>query len=234
MIYITSDVDWAPDEVISSLLSLLNNYQVKCTFFATHKSKVLDTQDKAAVEIGLHPNFNAIFQHKAINPEAIIKNLHRIYPEALGVRSHSTMQSTTLCSLFKKQGLIYDSNYMLPYNFKVRAFKLWNGMVRIPYNWEDDIHLASQHDIREGKIDFKQGSHHVLNIHPIHVYLNTYDLNDYEKAKKYLGEVSKLRKHINVRYYGIRNLFIDLLEDIKRHKRKTSLLKNVALKYTSL
>ena len=39
----TSDIDWAPEAVIEDTIELFNKYGVKCTFFCTHKSAVIDS-----------------------------------------------------------------------------------------------------------------------------------------------------------------------------------------------
>jgi hypothetical protein len=39
----TSDIDWAPEEVIEDTIGLFNKYGVKCTFFCTHPSAVIDS-----------------------------------------------------------------------------------------------------------------------------------------------------------------------------------------------
>ena len=42
MILFTSDIDWAPDDVIIDMLSIFKKYNVKCTLFCTHDSDILE------------------------------------------------------------------------------------------------------------------------------------------------------------------------------------------------
>ena len=42
MLAFTSDIDWAPEEVIADMLQLFEMHNVKCTLFCTHKSKVIE------------------------------------------------------------------------------------------------------------------------------------------------------------------------------------------------
>ena len=58
MICFTSDIDWAPEEVIYDTLKIFEEFGIKCTIFATHESEALKKCNKNLFEIGLHPNLN--------------------------------------------------------------------------------------------------------------------------------------------------------------------------------
>lgn len=51
MIAFTSDIDWAPEEVILDTIGLFEEYDVKCTFFSTHHSRVLAKADKRNLKL---------------------------------------------------------------------------------------------------------------------------------------------------------------------------------------
>jgi hypothetical protein len=72
VIYFTSDIDWAPDEVIEDMLSIFDKYNQKCTLFATHESGSI-INAKNIHEIGIHPNFNSLIfnQYKKVLEESI-------------------------------------------------------------------------------------------------------------------------------------------------------------------
>lgn len=40
-VVLTSDIDWAPEEVIQDFLDLLQSFNAKCTLFCTHESEVI-------------------------------------------------------------------------------------------------------------------------------------------------------------------------------------------------
>lgn len=143
MILFTSDIDWAPDEVIEYMLNIFTEYDVPCTLFCTHESKVLQECNRDLFEIAVHPNFNRLlFGSDGPTADTILEEIIKIYPEAIGVRSHGMTQSTPLLNLFKQKGLKYDSNQFIPYQFNLSPYDCWTGLKRIPYNWEDDIHFS--------------------------------------------------------------------------------------------
>ena len=49
-IILTSDIDWAPEEVIQDFLDLLQSFKAKCTLFCTHQSQVISNSDSKLFE----------------------------------------------------------------------------------------------------------------------------------------------------------------------------------------
>ena len=50
-IIFTCDIDWASEAVINDSLGLFEENNIKCTLFATHKSKVIDLCNRKLFEI---------------------------------------------------------------------------------------------------------------------------------------------------------------------------------------
>lgn len=217
MIIFTSDIDWAEEEVITYMLDIFEEYQVKCTLFATHESQVLRKCNKDLFEIAIHPNFNPVLEGKGGNVEDILDNMMSLFPKAKGIRSHSMTQSTPLLALFAKKGLLYDANHFLPYQ-KIQSFKLWNGMWRIPYNWEDDIHFAYKYSFDNLQMKLNHEDLFVLDFHPIHVFLNTDCEDTYNHARKYYHDVEQLSKCKNQTKLGSKDMLIMLLETLKKEQ----------------
>lgn len=229
MIVFTSDIDWAPDEVVADTIELFEEYGVKCTFFTTHYSDILLRSNKDLFEIGLHPNFNPIIEGLSTKKiDAIIDELLDIHPEAKGVRSHSMLQSTHILQKFADKKFIYDANHFLPYHKNLKPFMLWNGMVRIPYNWEDDVHWAYGHTFEDSKMDLADEGLVIFNFHPIHIFLNTESKYRYDEAKKYYKEPKRLIEYRNTKIKGTRDLLISHLEHCKANKSKTTKLIEIA------
>ena len=226
MIFFTSDIDWAPDEVIDDMLAIFDKYNQKCTLFATHESGSINNA-KSVHEIGIHPNFNPLFvQNKQdLNAERIIDNLMNLYPESMGVRSHSTTSSSGLLDLFYKKGLKYDSNLFIPYQ-DVHPFVLWNGFVRIPYNWEDDIHYLYNKSFSESELTFDK-DYQIFDFHPIHVFLNTEKESRYLNAKEFYKDPEKLLEFRNNSTPGARTLLISLLETCSQNNLTTQTLSSL-------
>jgi hypothetical protein len=220
MIIFTSDIDWATEEVTAEMLAIFEKYQAKCTLFVTHPSQVLQNCNRNLFEIGIHPNFNALLdnnnpQHKT--QDTILDELLSWYPEAKGVRSHCMTQSTPILSKFAKKGLLYDANHFLPYQ-KINVFKLWNGMWRIPYNWEDDIHYLYENSFDEIGMKLNNEDLFVFDFHPIHIFLNTDCEQTYIHAKPYYKKTNELKKYINTKKKGAKDILIYLLETIKENQ----------------
>lgn len=232
MILFTSDIDWAPEEVIADTLNLLEYYGVKCTFFSTHHSLELSKSNKKLFETGIHPNFNPILSGKSEKRAIdIIDEILDIHPEAQGVRSHSMLQSTAILQLFAERKLLYDANHFMPYHTGLKPFKLWTGMIRIPYNWEDDVHWTYGYSFDESRIDLKDEGLIVFDFHPIHIFLNTENKYRYNEAKKYYNDPKTLIKYRNKDVIGTRDLFISLLTYCKQNNIVTHKLKDVALDF---
>ena len=235
MIVFTIDVDWAHEDVINDTLSIFEKYDVKCTFFSTHHSLRLVKASKKLFEIGIHPNFNAILSGDSTKtPADVIDELLDTHPHAKGVRSHSMTQNSNLLNLFVEKGLIYDANIFLPYQTGLKPFTAWNGLIRVPFNWEDDVHWTYGYTFESWNINLLDEGLVVFDFHPIHIYLNTENKFRYNEAKKHFNNPDKLINYRNNEIKGTRDLLISLLEYINQNKLEVKTLLEIAnqFKYT--
>jgi hypothetical protein len=226
-LYVTIDVDWAHDDVIRDTLELLEVHGAKATWFATHASPVLD-EIRAAQghELALHPNFNPLFDGKGGTARDTVLRLKEIIPEARSVRSHSLVRSSRLAILFGEEGLTHESNVLIPYavGSTVRPWRDVFGLVQVPIGWEDDVCLMNS--AMGEPSDFLGGLPLVVDFHPIHVFLNTAALEDYETARPHFADVSELRRRRRVDH-GTRTRFINLLSRAKAENAKFCLIQHV-------
>lgn len=233
MILFTADIDWAPEEVISDTIQLFEKYNVCCTFFATHYSDVLIKCNRELFELGLHPNFNKLLQGSGGDPDEILNSLKNYYPEAKGVRSHSLTQNGWLLNKYKEIGMLYEVNHFLPYHQSIFPYKLWNGLLRIPFNWEDDYHFALDLPFNNSNIDLNDTGLNIFNFHPIHIFLNSENNVRYLKTKDCMQDVTKLRPWQNKsNVKGTRDILIDLLEHVRENKVETFKLIDIYSKTT--
>jgi hypothetical protein len=223
MIAFTMDIDWAPEEVIEDALSLFKKNNIKCTLFSTHQSDVIQSSDLSLFEIAIHPNFNPLFSCESKRKaEEILDELLTLYPDAKGVRSHSMTQSTPLLKLFKEKGLIYDSNQFLPYDYSMKPYLSWDGLIRIPYSWEDDVHFLYKKSFDYEIFDtYHPDNLYVLDFHPIHVYLNTDSEKTYLTAKPYYHDFKKLSSKVNYTEIGTRDFLKNTFEFINKSGMET-------------
>jgi len=229
MIVFTSDIDWAPEEVIEDTLNLFELFGVKCTFFSTHHSLNLSKSDKKLFEIGIHPNFNQLLRGDSDKSfEDILDEIMDIHPEAVGIRTHTMMQSVVMLQKFADKKLLYESNTLMPYQTGLKPIRLWNNLIRIPFNWEDDVHWAYGYSFEDPKIDITANEMIVLDFHPIHIYLNTENKYRYSEAKNFFNDPKKLLEYKNTEVPGTRDLLINLLKKCRNEGIETLRMKDIA------
>ncbi|MCC6865836.1 MAG: hypothetical protein IT280_06705 [Ignavibacteria bacterium] len=222
MISFTCDINWSPEEVILDTIGLFEEHNVRCTFFSTHSSIVLSNLDKKKFEVAIHPNFNQLLNLSGKKrAEDILDDILEIYPEAKGVRSYSLMQSINLLQLFADRHLVYEANSFLPYQTGLKPFKLWNGLVRIPYNWEDDVHWSYGFEFEDCGINLNDDGLNIFDFHPIHIFLNTENKFRYNEAKKFYHDPKKLKEFQNSEVKGARDMLISLLKYVNENKIET-------------
>ncbi len=216
---ITFDVDWAPDFVLEDVAEILNENEIKSTWFFTHKSDVIKKFSKYKnFELGIHPNFlpNST---QGSNPKKILTNLKKIIPKAVSIRTHSLYQSTPILSMYKNFGLKNDVSLFL---FKTKNiephFNPALDLYRIPYFWEDDCEMYYKRpkwSIRETN---RIPGLKIYNFHPIHVSLNSKSLNNYHRLKNKKGLCS-IDKNTIKNYVdsgkGTRTFLLELINSIK-------------------
>lgn len=219
--FLSFDLDWAADAVLADTLDLLSSYDVRSTFLITHDTPMLkEMRTHPCVDLGIHPNFNPLLEGHTCESggaKEVLSHLLEIVPEARCVRSHSLAQSSRIHDLFALMGLTHDLNTLVPsgsYN-DVMPWPDWNGTVRVPYVWEDDVFLLykdSEHpELAPESIARSEMKFAVMNFHPIHVFLNTESIDRYERTRALHRDPKRLAEH-RFRGYGTRNQLIDLLE----------------------
>ena len=214
--FITIDVDWAHDIVLADTIDLLEKNESKATFFITHDTPLLDRlRSNKNFELGIHPNFNLLLDGNDSNgrsAEEVVDRLLNIVPEAKSIRSHSMLQNSRLLDLFYEKGLKYDCNHYIPEqtNIILKPWILWNKLIRIPYFWEDDIYCMYDNNSSVKSL-FKRKDLKVFDFHPINIFLNTENMDRYEKSRSFFRSPDEL---IKFRYngYGVRNYFFEILK----------------------
>ena len=204
-VFLSFDIDWAHDEVLKDTIEIVKKANVASTWFVTHDTPVIEELRKLrACELGIHPNFNPLLDgtsEKARNTsEKVLKNCLSIIPNATAIRSHSLTQNERLVDRFRTEGLTHLSNTFLPHGSAIspRPFRIWDQIVIVPHCWQDNVALRME-------LPFPTGSElvsdfHVFNFHPIHVFLNTENIDRYEQTRHLHYKPSELIKH---RYQGL-------------------------------
>ncbi len=215
MLAITFDIDWAADEIIQYTVNFLQDHGVKATLFATHKSDYLQSLDNNLYEIALHPNFN-----QDTNYFKIIKDLKNIYPDAIGIRSHSLFQSSDILKFIICNDLKYEVNTFVPQTSGLHPFIRMKGLVSLPFCWEDDYHFLMGFPWHFSCMHIDIIGLKIYNFHPMHVFMNTNSIEHYNRFKMFYQEPSNLRKYRN-KGSGVQTIFIELLKHIAKNNLPT-------------
>lgn len=235
---ITLDCDWAPDFVISYVAKILSDKGVKATWFVTNESPVLeDLRKNHLFELGIHPNFGAN-STQGIDPDSILTNLKKIVPTAKSVRSHSLIQSSHLIAKFHKYEIENDVSLFLPktenlYPHHIKHIKLF----RFPYFWEDDVEMEEGTECWSTNDPVYQlPGLKIFNFHPIHIFLNSRTMNNYNLLKNEVGMMSVNKYNID-RYINKKNIgtgiFFDKITTLISD-RQTFTIQNLHEQYKEL
>lgn len=214
-IFLTLDIDWACDFVLADTISLIEKANVFVTWFITHDTPLLERlRNNYKFELGVHPNFNFLLNGDPRNgatAEEVIDRLLDIVPDAKSVRCHSMTQNSVLLQLFADKGLTHDCNHFIPEQAEIslKPWLVWNGLIKVPYFWEDDVFCLYSRGSRVCDLVYRPGLK-VFDFHPIHIFLNTQNLKEYELTRPVHHHKKKLIKHRN-QGYGTRNRLLDLL-----------------------
>ena len=220
-VFLTFDIDWAHDEILSDCIDLVAEAGVSATWFITHDTALLGRlRSNPLWELGIHPNFNNLLfngKEKDADANATIRRSMEIVPEAKSVRSHSLATGSMLTDAFRRAGLSHEVNMLVPgsANCMMRPWQHWTGIINVPFGWEDDVY----HRYNEsGSNEIEPHTHaqisrglRVLNFHPIHVFLNTEALERYEGTRQLHREPHLLKQH-RFAGYGTRTQLTELLK----------------------
>lgn len=223
-IYITLDVDWAPDYVIDFVADILLEQQVKSTWFVTHPSPAIERLScfPDFFELGIHPNFlSGSTQGKTARE--ILSYCFEIVPAAKSMRTHSLVQSTPLLGEILQQTPIeIDVSLFLPHVPRLQPFDYhWNDqcLLRVPYFWEDDFEMERPVSIwRLDRLPLADGLK-VFDFHPIHIFLNSHNMNSYTQFKKHGNSAnfsSELSKTFVQQGEGTQSMFMDIVLELSQ------------------
>lgn len=217
--FLTVDMDWAHDVVMRDTLALIANAGVPSTWFVTHESPFLrELEADSSVELGIHPNFNRLLLGDTANGrtvQEVITRLLDIVPSAKSVRAHSLFQSSRILETYCALGLTHDAtHFMEPATSGFHRPWTHYGLVRVPLSWEDYISLHRSQGVPSMCSVMPDTNHPLcrqVDFHPIHVFLNTQTLSQYEDTRAIHRNPDQLEKKRH-KGPGIRRLLSELLE----------------------
>ena len=184
-VYLTFDIDWAHDTVIAETLEIINSYGVRATWFATHPTPMnAEIAASGQHEMAVHPNFNPLLEGNGGDMRSILGKAREIIPDSKAIRSHSLVKSSKLSYEIRNFGFTHESNYFIPpaTGINIQAWKDWLGIVQVPIRWIDDVYLYDR-TIRSPYEFLDKFEVLVVDFHPIHIFMNTMTLDDYENTR---------------------------------------------------
>jgi len=185
--FITMDVDWASDEVLKWTFDWFIENEISITAFATHNSIELKKhENNPFIEIAIHPNFS-----KTLDPQKKVEELLTFYPNSVGSRSHRNIVGRDYLDILYDNGLNYDSSKLLWRAPNLQIYPLYNGMLDIPYNWEDGVHLELNESNEINALEFDFQGLRIFNIHPVLFFL---DYQNFDQLKGFTSKYSDLAK----------------------------------------
>ncbi|QII87452.1 hypothetical protein G3T20_00635 [Bordetella hinzii] len=215
-IFLTLDMDWAADFVLADAIDLLTG--VPATWFVTHSTPLLDRlRAEPGAELGIHPNFNPLLftASAAGDVNQVLDGLQRLVPEAVSVRSHSLVHGTGILAECERRGFRYDCNLLIPWStgMALRPWRHWEpGMLRVPHCWEDDVACMYGWPFDAGNdYWYRPDGLNVIDLHPIHLYLNTESLARYEQSRPVHRDPALLASWRH-QGHGARSFLMALLE----------------------
>ena len=198
---ITVDLDWAPDFAIEELINTLIDYQVKATWFITHKSKAVERlyEYPERFELGIHPNFLP-GSTQGESPSEILAHLMELVPQARSMRTHSLVQSTHLLQrVMDETPVVNDVSLFLRHCPGLKSHRFYYAekyLCRLPYFWEDDLEMEAPAPCWEVEPLLAMGNGlKIFDFHPMYLYLNCVNLapgyNKLKNSNARLQDVTK-------------------------------------------
>lgn len=187
---LTFDTDWVPQFMVDRCLDILDEGGARATFFCTGP---YDLRDPDRFEAALHPNFLPD-STQGEDPEAVMKGLKSLFPEAVGSRSHKYFWHSDIRPLLQRHGILYDCTQFLPAQAHAGLVEHL-GLKRAGTWWSDNLHLMGGLDLtRFDPPGLLTPGLKVLDFHPIHVYMNSPSREWFREAMAGLPPVPELRE----------------------------------------
>lgn len=168
----STDIDWASEVAIKKSMDWFLDKDIPIMAFLTHKSQVIDEFGEK-INVGPHPNYMPdSSQGKSF--DEIIDFCLNLTPDAIGFRSHRYFDVNDILEKFCKHGMKYDSNVCTLLD-NMQPFLHRTGLIRFPTFFEDGAYLLNKGSFDFLDVDkyFFTGGIKVINIHPMHLMLNT-------------------------------------------------------------
>ena len=225
-VFITMDIEWSCDAVLDDTIDLVEDSGLAATWYVTHDTPALGRlRENPLFELGIHPNFNRLLdgeEEQGVSAHTVVDRLMKVVPEATSVRSHSLTSSSKLQEIFVSAGLTHELNTLVPETSGRRPpdpFYGWNGLTEVAYSNCDFVRSLTRSHLSPQSLLIPTGAT-VFGFHPIHLFLNTVGIEDYESTRDLHQDATRLIDHRRTERTGTRYLFADLVDAGRRASQK--------------
>lgn len=226
VICLTLDVDWASEDALKASYDFIEQFGFKPTYFLTHRSTyLLNLIKNEKIQAGIHPNFLEGSSHGS-NIHEVVDYFNNILPDAKYFRCHKYYDSNDITEELYKKGFLYDSN-LCTFLDIVEPFVHRSGLIRFPIYFEDGAYLLHNRNLNFREVQnylFNRNGLMIINLHPMHIVLNTPTYNYMRKIKDKLSRktwnrlIDKELDHLAYNGRGLRTFINEVFKFIEKER----------------
>lgn len=234
IICFTMDIDWASEYAIQCAIAIFREAGLPVTTFLTHKSAEIDRALAAGeIKCGIHPNFMPD-SSQGDTYQKVVDFCFDLLPQARLCRAHRYYEVNDTMELLTKKGIVAESNICTLLDV-VPPFLHRSNIISFPIFWEDGAYLYNYEGFNYTEFWEKLNTPglKVLNIHPMHIMLNTPYFKYTREIKDSLSreEWNNLDKNsiecIAWKGEGITSFIQKTINDVKTAGIKTAYLEDI-------
>ncbi|OHB69188.1 MAG: hypothetical protein A2V70_02115 [Planctomycetes bacterium RBG_13_63_9] len=189
---ITCDTDWVEEETMEQAYDALCSLGKPVTYFLTQRYGLFSGKSALPAELAVHPNYEA-----TLDLQGELRRCLAFVPGAQSFRAHSLFWTERLRPVLWDHGITVSSSVMMYLQAGIHPYPIAHGITEIPLFWMDMFHmemcaLAGMPPFDAGRLHLEYAGLKVLDIHPVHIVLNTQSLGHYRHAKQYYHQPGEL------------------------------------------
>ena len=228
-------MDWASEYAVEQSLKIFDSFGITPTIFATNKLGVLEkAKELEKIDLSIHPNFMPDSSQGASFDE-VIEFCMNLVPDTISFRCHRYFEVNDIVEKFVKFGIKYSSNICcLMENIEPYLHRC--GNISFPVYLEDGAYLLNNLDLNFASIKktfFPKGGLKVINMHPMHLMLNTpyfkytRDIKDKLTREEWKNLDAQAIAKLNSSKHGIRDFCMELMSYAKNSGAEIKTLKQI-------
>lgn len=234
IICFTSDLDWASDYAAQKAFEYFDSNNVPVTAFVTNPNKAVDEYaKKGKIKLGIHPNFMPD-SSQGSNYDEVIDYCMKLVPGADCFRAHRYYDVNDTMDKLTKKGIKYESNVCTLMDI-VPPFLHRSKTISFPIFWEDGAFLYYSQDFSFSLMEKQLLSPglKVINIHPMHLMLNTpyfsytREIKDTLSREEWNSMDENVISKLSYKGEGIKTYIDKIMDTIHKNNIKTMFLEDV-------